>query len=261
VPCGFPSFAGMVLARMPGLMMSVSVYRTPSQGPYQADEITAINRLVEYLRVASTVALQLSTTTSRQMADALGCASQPIALIRRDGRAAYLNASFNALLGADLFLRAGQIVSWRPDSDRALAAAIERAVNHRGVHGVPLASIVLPRRDGKRPLVAQVIPVVGVAHDLLHAVSAIVTVTDLEPPMAGPSDAMLRQVFGLSAAESRLAAAVARGRTLAEISRAEGVSRETLRSQLKSVFSKTDTGRQAELVLLLSRLADGGGTR
>ena len=66
---------------------------------------------------------------------------------------------------------------------------------------------------------------------------------------------MLRQVFGLSAAEARLAAAIARGRTLDEISHVEGTSRETLRSQLKAIFSKTDTSRQAELVLLLSRLA------
>lgn len=256
VPCGFPSFAGMVLSRMPGMMMSVSIYRTPAQGPYQADEIATINQVVGYLRAATTVALRVGMQTSQRLTDALARASQPVALIRRDGRVAHINAPFNGLLGADLFLRAGHITSWRADADKALTAAIARAIDNAGIHGEALASVVLPRRGGKRPLVAQVIPVVGTAHDLLNTVSAVVTVTDLEPPPLGPSDAMLREVFGLSAAEARLAAAIARGRTLAEISQAEGTSRETVRSQLKAVFSKTDTSRQAELVLLLSRLSD-----
>jgi len=43
------------LSKAPGLMMSVSVYRTRAQGPYQADEIETINRVVAYLRAASTV--------------------------------------------------------------------------------------------------------------------------------------------------------------------------------------------------------------
>jgi DNA-binding CsgD family transcriptional regulator len=114
---------------------------------------------------------------------------------------------------------------------------------------------VLPRRNGLRPLVAEVVPVVGLAHDVLHLVAAIVTLTDLEAAGSSPSEALLEQAFGLTPAEARLASQIAAGKTLAEIATEEGSARETLRSRLKSVFHKTGTGRQAELTLLLSKIA------
>ena len=105
-----------------------------------------------------------------------------------------------------------------------------------------------------RPLVAQVVPVVGLANDVLHSVGAIVILTDLETAGRGPAETVLEQAFGFTPAEARLAAQIAAGKTLAEISRQEGSARETLRSRLKTVFEKTGTGRQAELALLLSKV-------
>lgn len=64
----------------------------------------------------------------------------------------------------------------------------------------------------------------------------------------------LQRVFGLTAAEARLAVRMQGGHSLNEIADELGLSRETLRQQLKGVFSKTGTNRQVELVLLLSRL-------
>jgi len=103
VPSGFSSFAGTILSKAPGLMMSVSIYRKPTQDPYEKDEIALINRLTAHLRAASTVAIQLGMETTRRLADALAHAMHPIALIRRDGRVAHLNEPFQDLLGADLF--------------------------------------------------------------------------------------------------------------------------------------------------------------
>jgi DNA-binding CsgD family transcriptional regulator/PAS domain-containing protein len=70
-----------------------------------------------------------------------------------------------------------------------------------------------------------------------------------------PSDmTTLQSVFGMTNAEARLALRLEQGETLGGIADEFGLSRETLRRQLKSIFSKTYTSRQAELVLLLSRL-------
>ena len=64
----------------------------------------------------------------------------------------------------------------------------------------------------------------------------------------------LRAAFGLSKAEARLAFYLAAGASLASMADAFDVKLTTIRSQLQQVFSKTGTGRQAELVaLLLSR--------
>ena len=70
-----------------------------------------------------------------------------------------------------------------------------------------------------------------------------------------PSEEMLRDAFELTKAESRLAARLACGESLQDIAEAFGISLGTARMQLKAIFAKTQTGRQAELAALLSRLA------
>ena len=62
-------------------------------------------------------------------------------------------------------------------------------------------------------------------------------------------------MFGLTPAEIRLALELAQGGILADIAQRRRLSRTTVRSQLASVFSKTQTTRQAELVQLLNRIA------
>jgi DNA-binding CsgD family transcriptional regulator len=62
------------------------------------------------------------------------------------------------------------------------------------------------------------------------------------------------RIFGLNAAEARIAAAVASGDKLDTAAMELGVSRETLRSQLKGAFAKTGCSRQSELAALVSRI-------
>ena len=59
-------------------------------------------------------------------------------------------------------------------------------------------------------------------------------------------------MFGLSPAEARVASGIAGRQTLEAIARDFGISRETVRSQLKTVFAKTGAKRQLDLAVLLS---------
>jgi DNA-binding CsgD family transcriptional regulator len=58
-------------------------------------------------------------------------------------------------------------------------------------------------------------------------------------------------MYGLTRAEARLASLLADGIDLEEVAETLAVSIQTVRSQLKSIFSKTGVTRQAELVALL----------
>ena len=70
-------------------------------------------------------------------------------------------------------------------------------------------------------------------------------------PKPGPPAAILAKTFRLTPAEAKLASVIARGAS-PEIAAGElKISRETARNQLKSVFAKTNTHRQSELVALL----------
>lgn len=61
----------------------------------------------------------------------------------------------------------------------------------------------------------------------------------------------VRSAFGLSHAEARLVVALVAGRTLADYAGDTGLSPNTVRNHLATVFAKTGTSRQSELVALV----------
>ena len=67
--------------------------------------------------------------------------------------------------------------------------------------------------------------------------------------------ALLAQVFGISPAETRLAQALLSGDTLNRVSQELSISENTAKSQLASIFAKTETHRQSELIALLTAMA------
>jgi DNA-binding CsgD family transcriptional regulator len=107
------------------------------------------------------------------------------------------------------------------------------------------------RREAGRDLVLHAVPI-GEAPDV-QARTVLIMIDLNKSPQ--PKSSVLQQMFGLTPAEERLAVQITRGDTPADIARETGVSIATVRSQLAAVFAKTQTGRQAELVALLARVA------
>ena len=58
----------------------------------------------------------------------------------------------------------------------------------------------------------------------------------------------------MTGAEAKLARQLAAGLSLHQAAEMNGTTFETVRGQLKGVFSKTGVSRQAELLILLGRL-------
>ena len=105
--------------------------------------------------------------------------------------------------------------------------------------------------DDGVPLVLHAIPVASAAADGPRTVLVLVDLSQRPSPAPG----VLQRLFDLSPAEARIAIGLARGLTLGEIAEETGLSSHTLRTQLSSVFTKTRTRRQPELVALLARVA------
>lgn len=98
--------------------------------------------------------------------------------------------------------------------------------------------------------VVHVVPLRGAGLDLFTGALSIVFVTPVVPN-SSPAPELLRVLFDLSPAEARIASQLTDGRSIEQIALSSGLSLNTIRTQLKSVFSKTGVQRQAELVSLL----------
>lgn len=110
-------------------------------------------------------------------------------------------------------------------------------------------ALSLPRRSGKRPLTMLLTPVL-LEEQLADGAAAVLYLGDPDFERTFNHE-RIAKLYGLSRAESRVAALLAAGYRLEQTADILGVAYETVRKHLKQIFSKTGTYRQAELVRIL----------
>ena len=131
-----------------------------------------------------------------------------------------------------------------------LMAVLDQSLGKYDGHSTP-AAICLNDTKGKTALQiwGTPLPVVG---DGLEK-TAILIINDPSLNVIAPS-CLLKSLYGFTEKESRLAHALANGATINQYCSATFVTLNTARTHLKSIYRKTSTNRQAELVRLLSQL-------
>jgi DNA-binding CsgD family transcriptional regulator len=117
-----------------------------------------------------------------------------------------------------------------------------------------LAEPIVIQRSGKLPVILRIWPVENsFTHASEQEVHTLVTL-NVVGPKPGPPAAILAKTFQLTAREAKLASVMARGAPLQIAARELEIPWETARKQLKSVFAKTYTHSQSELVALLKQV-------
>lgn len=173
-------------------------------------------------------------TTSSELAlmalDHLRCA---VVIVRGNSEVVLTNSAARAVLRQHDGLA---VANGRLTAQNDLTALIARAA--RTGQGGPLQ---IYRPSGRRPFEAVVTP-------MGEAVAVF-----LSDPTDGaePSAALIARMYGLTFAETRVTVLLMQGRSLEEASAELHIAKETARKHLRSIFEKTDTCRQSELVRLL----------
>jgi DNA-binding CsgD family transcriptional regulator/PAS domain-containing protein len=176
-------------------------------------------------------------------------------LVEADGRVRRMNAAGEGMAMAHRGLRVagGRLMAIDPAAGRVLQTLVSRAASRDA--GVRTGgSISVPTARGMVPLSATVAPVSTDALSVLDThLMAIVCITDLEAGVRLPEQ-RLRDLFGLTAAEGRLALALFEGETVREAAQTLHISRFTAQNHLARVFEKTGTNRQAVLIKLMMQV-------
>jgi DNA-binding CsgD family transcriptional regulator len=118
-----------------------------------------------------------------------------------------------------------------------------------GTLGTNQTLMTVQRPSGKRPLTLLVRSARGMASPSGSA--APVTLFILDPQCPVNPELELRQLYGLTSAETRLANLLMEGKTLDDCCDLLGIRLTTARMHLRNVFTKTGVQRQGELVALL----------
>jgi len=126
------------------------------------------------------------------------------------------------------------------------------------VNAAPTLSFAVRAAATDATLVAHVIPIRRSARDIFVRSAGVLLLTPVTLRTA-PSVDLVQSLFDLTPAEARVARSLAAGNTVEDIASSAGVSRTTVRTQVRGVLEKTGCRRQAEVVALLSNIATPSG--
>ena len=173
-----------------------------------------------------------------------------------------------AVLGIDgaVLAASRSLIALRPDlvqdlrgrprlADAAADRLLEAAVARLGERSRAAAPRAFPIRTNAAGIaaIAHLLPMNDSGGARMAGIGGIFAIT-LVGARQVPDPIFVQGLYGLSSAEARIACAIAACRTVKAIADDFGVSRETVRCQIKAVLAKTGAKRQLELAVLFASL-------
>lgn len=218
-----------------GIPVTVSIYRAKHSETYEE----GILNLLGYLAPHINRAIMLSTTFSkldfkdRAMQDIIELCQVPLAVVNIEGRIHFLNEQFEQWVNSNPMLHFSTHPSFinKIQQQNYLRILSYAQKNKWG-------EMILANND--------VLRVISVPRSLADRLFFVIVMH------AGAYDvSWCKIMFGLTPKENLLIEDLAKGLTLNEIAAKHFVSINTIKTQMKSVFSKTQTHSQQELLASL----------
>jgi DNA-binding CsgD family transcriptional regulator len=179
-----------------------------------------------------------------------------------EGKVRFANCAADRLLsrGDTIDATQGRIRGTRPSDSTALLGLVKRAARTAvGADAIATDALAIKRRNDGAPLAIVAEPLAPAHSDTLgHRAEpgAVLFISD-SSACTRPSAERVGVVYGLTPAEARLTSLLVEGHDSASAARSLGVSGNTVKYHLKTIFEKVGVNRQAELVRRV--LADVGG--
>ncbi|WP_186332398.1 helix-turn-helix transcriptional regulator [Bordetella genomosp. 13] len=232
------------MVRLPSAEWYISFQRARERGPFAAEDERALLRLVPHLRESVRLRLRL-TDMERQAALArasMDAIAAPLLIVDAEGHVMLANTS-----GDQWQAQHGKRLRTHSQWQRILQTACGRA-------GPARAAAFRLHTSGEDYVVAT-----PLAPDHRYAAAhmqplAMVLVRSASGQPLSLQES-LTDIFRLTPAEARLLELLQQDLSLAQAAESLGVSYATVKTQLASLFQKTGTRRQAELLLLVTRLS------
>jgi DNA-binding CsgD family transcriptional regulator len=182
-------------------------------------------------------------------------AVQGLVIVNRLGKVVFVNESAKRLISVKDGLQTNQngILSACLAAESKKMKILLRSVFEPNIRQkVNFGGIMqVSRKSGRRPLSVFIAPFSGNELGVLPTQRmAVLFINDPELKLEG-IETILSRIYQLTPAESKIAAILAEGKSLDEACGLLGIKRNTIRTHLKRIFSKTETKRQTELVRLI----------
>jgi DNA-binding CsgD family transcriptional regulator/PAS domain-containing protein len=226
--------------------------------PVTADERRLLATLCPHLRRAVMISdvLDYSRVELDVFRTALDSIGTPIILVNAESEIAYINSRADALLRTDNILqsKAGMLTPANQAMAAAFADAIRRStgsaldLGSRGI-GIPVST------PGHPAAVAYVLPLAAAARGPASRAAVAAIFVSMSATGMPPQLDVLRTLFDLTPAESRVMLEIGMGKTIADTAVILNISENTAKTHLSRIFQKTSSNRQSDIMQLVTSLA------
>jgi len=255
-PHGYYDFLGADLRCKNELDARLRIGRHQGAKQFGKTEKDIVYAVLPHLERAMLIHTRLNRMESERAlyAGAVGQLSVGTVILDEQGKVLSCNELAEELLARNdgLSLKQGVLQLPSRDANKDLKGLIENVLASQ-LRGEPVAveALRVPRPSGQADigLLIREIPVSKWSEGMAVP-SVAVFISDPERKSEAPIQ-VITELFGFTPTESSLAMLLANGLTLDEASSELGVSRNTTRTHLRSVFSKTGVTRQPMLVRLI----------
>lgn len=242
-------------------MIQIAFHRYLGHDRFSSFEADRLQRLIPHLQRAMALMFRCHDLSRQSLLASNGLTAASLALIAVDGfsRLRYCNPAGEALLReAELMHLHDGVLCLGKGSHKRGAEELASAIRETSRSGRPLNLLLGKSKHGDQRYSLTLIRVASCA-TLPGLLAGAVSdgVLCLVAPLDRRRIATARQLMellNLTAAEARLARALAGGESLEHYAKESGLRLPTAKSQLRSVFAKTACDRQASLVRLIAAI-------
>jgi DNA-binding CsgD family transcriptional regulator len=252
-PQGLLSGVSATIQQDGSRVMAASVLFPGTTRERDSEAINRLQLLAPHLLRVAQLKRQLSTLEARTAVTetVLDRLSAAVVIVDCGGQVTFLNKAAARIIAAKdgITLIRNSLQTAVLNEGQAFQTLIMSALKSRWTPGVPPGGVMrVSRPSGRLPYEVLISPISGGTLDLGPSGAAVgVFLHDPEARADAPLQ-WLRRLYSLTEAEALVMHALMGGETLAEIAVKFGKRVETVRTQLKSIFRKTGTESQSELV-------------
>lgn len=232
-------------------LWGLAFQRTISEGMFTSEDKKVLATLSQRLTEVATLSSAVGRIALASAVNAMEYLQQAAIAVDRFGNVLDANASAQHAFDDEFYIRQRRIVIKDKVASARFDTLFDRLRTAGGKDPIEFTPVVI-RRTLAKPIIVRLMPVHPAAKSPFLGARALLVFSPLTARKPIPPD-VLTQAFALTGAEARLAAELAEGTSIDGIAQKLGNTRETIRNQLKMVFLKTGTHRQAELVSLLNQ--------
>ena len=234
-----------------GLTVVVASLRGAKNGDFERAGRDAFESLFPHFRNAFALQMAIESEATMLSVNSLSAVGIAAMVCDANGKLIVSSPTGDALLnrGEYLTARNGRLVPSSANCESTFASALRLAGSPVRLSAPTMTSVMLRDREGLSARLVQISPFpgdtsVGFSRGVLVAI----------PVPSGFADSAVLTCLGLTGAEAEVASATAKGLSPAHIAAHRGVTRETVRSQIKAVYAKLDVHNAAQLATKLNEL-------